>query len=266
MFVDVLTAKVIKGRKRNYFKALILSHIERVHFLKNNDFIKKLFKPEREHVLIRNLIGKFHVVTTNESVRLTNYLTEVDVRNWIRTDERKKIFIDIGANIGFYPVFLRNKGYEKIICFEPSKKFFKILNYNISANEITNAETHNLALDKKKRKHFFLEEKNNIGSSRLVKKKAMNVDIVKTNTFDNISKTTNIRSEDISFIKIDVEGFEYNVLKGMSKTLNNLQKDTYLIIEIWDKSKYTEQIFTFLKQNNILFIKKIASNYLFKKS
>ena len=72
----------------------------------------------------------------------------------------------------------------------------------------------------------------------------------------------------IHLLKIDVEGFEYLVLKG---GLETLLKTDRIFIEIIDEllKKFacsSQQIFSFLNQNNFILDKKIGnSNYLFKK-
>ena len=57
-------------------------------------------------------------------------------------------------------------------------------------------------------------------------------------------------------IKIDVEGHEINVLKGLSRLINN--NKIYMQIEIFHENK--ENIFNFLKKNDFKFIKNINGN------
>ena len=54
---------------------------------------------------------------------------------------------------------------------------------------------------------------------------------VKTNTIDNIFSKIKLKN---SLLKIDVEGFEMEVLKGAAKTLEHVQ---YLMIELNNNTK-----------------------------
>jgi hypothetical protein len=54
---------------------------------------------------------------------------------------------------------------------------------------------------------------------------------VSANTLDNILDSIGIKAEDVKWIKIDVEGAEYEVLKG-SKNILSKSKDITLLIEV----------------------------------
>ena len=81
--------------------------------------------------------------------------------------------------------------------------------------------------------------------------------MIKTKKLDEIFKNKNIK--DI-FIKIDVEGFELNVLKGAK---NLVSKKTKLILvekhffQLYE-NKTTEDVHLFLKKNNFRLIKKFT--------
>ena len=67
------------------------------------------------------------------------------------------------------------------------------------------------------------------------------------------------------FLKIDVEGFELNVLKGAKKTLS--KKVKYILIERHFfqlyKNNSTEKVHLFLKRNNFKFLKKFTFPLLY---
>ena len=75
-----------------------------------------------------------------------------------------------------------------------------------------------------------------------------------------------INPEIVSFIKIDVEGHEYRLLKGGNKFLDGLKKETYLMIEILKDNK-EEKTIKFLKEKgfNLVEIDYPGNNYLFVK-
>ena len=75
---------------------------------------------------------------------------ERDINFFIKNIDDKSIFIDCGANQGFYtiPIAASNKNC-KIIAFEPSVQEMEYLNQNISLNNIKNIETSYLGIGDK---------------------------------------------------------------------------------------------------------------------
>ena len=87
---------------------------------------------------------------------------------------------------------------------------------------------------------------------------------IKINTLDNILKYNNSRK---IFLKLDVQGYEKNVLKGAKKTLSNIQ---YILIELSSSKLYKKQhskndIIKFLKNKKFKIIKILNKNYISKK-
>jgi hypothetical protein len=72
---------------------------------------------------------------------------------------------------------------------------------------------------------------------------------VNADTLDSILQQNGIRQEQINWIKIDVEGAEFEVLKGAHNTLSN-SKDIALYIEIHGQRNY-QPIIEFLYSYNI---------------
>ena len=81
---------------------------------------------------------------------------------------------------------------------------------------------------------------------------------VPTITLDNFVKKNKIKSIDI--LKIDIEGSEYELLKGSKNTLK-LNKIKIILVEIMDKKnnylKKEKKILNLLKKRNFILIKKV---------
>lgn len=118
-----------------------------------------------------------------------------------------RIFIDVGACIGAIGI-PASKYYKEVHCFEPIPSNKSILDLNINANNCRNVTSYNFSLgEEEKTVHF----KDNYGNS----KKIFDDDGLKV-----LQKTgDSFNFEDVGFIKIDVEGFEFEVLKGFEKTI-----------------------------------------------
>lgn len=159
------------------------------------------------------------------------------------------IFIDIGANIGIYSIFVSKyfKNCINIYAFEPIPRTFNFLKKNIAKNNIKNIKLHNIALsDQNKNVTMSTLSKNGTDQSAIYSIKNKNGIQVKSNKLDNIINLTKKRL----FVKCDTEGHDLNVMRGM---INNLKQNKCLI-QIENNNK-TEDIGDLLKQFNFELIK-----------
>ena len=193
--------------------------------------------------------------------RIINYLKKLNL----------KYFIDVGAHKGEFLSYISRLNYKKIYCFEPQKKIFKILYKNFKNKK--NIQIFNLGLAHKNSKIIFYENKLTLTSTFSRSKnttfsKIKNLILNSNNSY--IDKyPINVRTLDKIFInkkifniflKIDVEGFELNVLKGAKKTLS--KKVKFILIERQFFQLYkvnsTEKVHLFLKKNNFKLIKRFT--------
>jgi FkbM family methyltransferase len=129
------------------------------------------------------------------------------------------LFVDIGANIGSYTVLASGVKKASTIAIEPSTNTFKRLIRNIQINEIGKlVKPMNIGLGSEATTKFFtksLDTINHIVESNNVSKS--NVEEIQIEKLDNVIK----HNESTILLKIDVEGFETEVLKGANLTLSN---------------------------------------------
>ena len=140
------------------------------------------------------------------------------VNNW-------NLAIDIGANIGLWSRDLTNF-FDKTICFEPNSNCIKYLKKNI-VNE--KAIIYNYALGSKNEDKELFTSINSGASSFINRvKKGYNSDCSKIygkwpqgikKQFVKVKKLDEFNFREIDFIKIDVQGYELEVLQGAKKTL-----------------------------------------------
>lgn len=142
-------------------------------------------------------------------------------------DFSDKVVIDIGAQTGDGVLYFSLKGAKMIYAFEPLKENFKILDRNVNQNKI-NCKCFNIGLGNTN-KDITVSVSSNmaIADSTIDDSKH---ERIKMNRLDNLNLYADI-------IKIDVEGFETEVLRGGLVTINNAR---YIIIETHSTSLRVE--------------------------
>ncbi len=136
------------------------------------------------------------------------------------------ITVDVGANIGLHTLnmarIVGNTG--RVFAFEPDPSNFEILEKNVKINNYQNIILEQKAVgDKHGRTTLY--QSDNPGNHRLfpLTKQAKGQIQVELTSLDKYFIDSNLANK-INFIKIDVEGFEFSVLKGMKNILKNNKK------------------------------------------
>ena len=167
--------------------------------------------------------------------------TQDQIFKFIKTVLNNKIntLLDVGSHCGEYINSINSKfKIDKIFGFEPNPKSYEILIKKIK--NLNNVEVFNFAVGKDneistlnqniesssssinqlnenskyfKRKYFFF--------NFLRKKKFINPIKIKTVSLSNFLEDKNL--DLIDLLKIDTEGYEFNVIKGLGKKLNKVK-------------------------------------------
>jgi FkbM family methyltransferase len=131
-------------------------------------------------------------------------------------------FADIGANIGVMSIFasrlVGNNG--KVLSFEPHPETLEILRENLRLNHISNVTVHPFALGSTAGTAVIESSpiEGNRGSARINK----DSQAATVNNFNiEIRQTDDAIQSNIHLAKIDVEGFEMEVLKGGKKLFSS---------------------------------------------
>lgn len=139
--------------------------------------------------------------------------------------------LDVGANLGLYTVLLsRLVGTSgRVIAFEPDPHHFALLLKNCALNACANVEAHNLALGSDKKRLLLHKEilnsgNNFLGAGSRHSRSELEVDVVSIDGF-----LPALRPD---LVKIDVQGWEVEVLRGMRRMLTNAPHIA-LYLEFW---------------------------------
>jgi len=128
-------------------------------------------------------------------------------------------FLDIGANQGFYSLFVSaRRPRTKILAFEPDAYSLRKLRRNIAANGFENIVVCPYALsDTEERRVLHLEQGRNRGASSLIPAMARTEGAESRVEVPCVSLMSALRENGVSRVralKIDVEGAEYPVLRS----------------------------------------------------
>lgn len=173
-----------------------------------------------------------------------------------------EVFFDIGANIGLMSIFssycVGKTG--KVYAFEANPETAKLLQYNIELNKINNITIIDKAAGNATGKiKIYNNWAVNRGGATLIKPKqetdSFEVDLIK------IDAITEYDSMNIGMIKIDVEGFEMDVLRGLEKILQKSNAPKLIIECSADRNNNYDSVFEIYD-----FIKKVNKYKIYKLS
>lgn len=153
----------------------------------------------------------------------TNFLEEFIIDN--------EVMLDIGANIGYYVLLESqiNKNGE-IYAVEPVPSNISLLNNNIELNGIENVSSYQFAIgDKDGEETFYCYDKHNLCGFNKLDEKLTNEITVKKKSLDNFINSY-IKKQP-TFIRMDVEGYEYNILMN-STIIHNKNIPLKIFIEL----------------------------------
>ena len=162
--------------------------------------------------------------------------------------------VDVGAHAGHYTLLSSKRvgANGKVIAIEADPSNFEILNRNIKLNGLTNVIPINYAVYSKQTKlklYLPVEESGfSIYNTIMINRAKIDEKFIEVNanTLDYLLQQNGIR--DANWIKIDVEGAEFEVLKGAHNILSN-SKDIALLIEVHGKDNY-KPVVEFLNSYN----------------
>ena len=131
------------------------------------------------------------------------------------------VFVDIGANVGHHAIFMSNYG-KKVFAFEPYDNVRNKLEQKIQQNKIVNIEVIPYGLGVENcESDFYAPKEGNTGTGSFIKSHAIDNNKLykKLKIINGDSYFNENRISKLDLIKIDVEGYEKFVLKGLQKTI-----------------------------------------------
>lgn len=150
------------------------------------------------------------------------------------------VVFDIGSYSGIYTLLAAKSNDDvKTYSFEPNPELFKVLSKNIKINRLKNSKIEALAFDENEGvATLYINHEINTSVASLINNsnKGGSFQVTKT-TLDSFVTREKITTIDL--MKIDVEGYEINVLKGSLKSLTDFQP--IILMESLSKESLLEQ-------------------------
>ncbi|MFP4445128.1 MAG: FkbM family methyltransferase [Desulfosudaceae bacterium] len=143
------------------------------------------------------------------------------------------VFLDIGANIGYYTVLGAKAVGEqgRVIAYEPDRANFVLLEKNLRLNGITNATAFAAAVSDYNGRAALYLSPDNRGDHRLYAsgdaRRRLMAEVV-----DGGEHLRTLTGR-VDFIKIDTQGSEFYVLKGLQALIRANRKHLVMVVEFW---------------------------------
>ena len=224
------------------------------------NYIIIIWFTSRKGYVIKEILGsKMYLDRTDPGISSHLYID--GIREAISVGVVKRMLkegdvtVEVGANIGYYALLESRLigGSGKVYAIEPSKDNIELLRRNIELNGRTNIDTYECAIgDTNGYAPIYLMKQRNLNTLR---------DVAGTEKEAYLARKTEVRVMTLdefirdkrypSLVRMDVEGYEYQVIKGMKNILAQ-KLPLILFIEFHFhllKKEETVEIFEILRQS-----------------
>jgi FkbM family methyltransferase len=172
--------------------------------------------------------------------------------------EPDRTFIDIGANVGYFTLLASQLLYKgNVVSVEAFPSIFDKLKHNVAINKCNNVRMLNIAAsDEEKEIYMYHRIFNEGGTTSKFDVDDFGYDetptLVKAKPLYELLESHEVQK--VRLIKIDVEGAEYEVLRGLYPLLSSFPDDTQIIVEISPKVSEFQQkeMFDTFKQHGFM--------------
>ena len=201
-------------------------------------FVNGYWIPDDDHNLVLDLLGPggaHDVKVFSEILRYTN-------------DQPKRVMVDVGANIGRWAKYFQ-KEYHQIFCFEPAHYNIECLKKNTEHDTNIYVRTYGLG-ESKHKASLSVAVKDHLGSTMAKPDPKGEIDI---------QRLDDQNLPDLDLLKIDVEGFETEVLRGGE----NIIKEKKPLIAI-ERHAFNYNLLGKTKKESHLYLQSLGYEMMFK--
>ena len=198
------------------------------------------------------------ILDSKDSLRLSinGVLEPCETALLNREIKQGDIVVDIGANIGYYTLLASRQvgSVGKVYAFEPDPTNFALLKKNVAINNCRNVVMVNKAVaERSVTMKLYLSDVNDGDHRAYASEETRKCISIECTSLDDFFKDS---SEDIDFIKMDIQGFECKAMRGMQALLKR-SKGMKLTAEFWPygltrAGDSPQELFQLLEDGNFL--------------
>ena len=225
---DIITVKVYRNQVIRYHESLAAD----IKFLNTQLFLQN---PVLLIGQIKIYLPLFYIDHIQKIIFQSRNFYEIETLNLLKKQYKSfNNILEIGANIGNHMLYYCSRLDAKAVhCFEPNSLNFENLQKNVALNNLEDRvflykKAAGDAMGRGREKNFSLA---NTGMNAVEKLD----DTAGDNTGIEIVTIDSFHFSNLNFIKIDVEGFELEVLKGARQTLQVC--NPVVMVEVFENNK-----------------------------
>jgi FkbM family methyltransferase len=164
------------------------------------------------------------------------------------------VFVDVGANAGYFTLIAAQcVGHSgKVLSIEPNPAVAQQLKVNVARSSVSNVILEEVACsDSPSTMTLYIPDESKLGQASLSKTNAGSMESVEVRSAPVDQLILDHALEKVSFVKIDVEGAELMVLRGMTETLRRFKPIIVLELEpdlLADLGTTKDEVIAFLSR------------------
>lgn len=206
----------------------------------------------KENYTLKNKDGVWHIKYWSDFDYIINPYFETELRKCFLLEDW--IFLDIGTHVWKWSIFVAKQDADnQVYCIEWNPETFKYLNANISSNKLNNIKTYNIAATEVNWPIIFecnteYQWISKISNSKHISPGKKELIEVQWYRMDNFLEQENILLSKVNLVKIDVEWFEFEVLRWFGEDIKKLNKNVRIICEINWYQENKNDIIAYMEQ------------------
>jgi FkbM family methyltransferase len=173
------------------------------------------------------------------------------------------VFVDVGANTGYYSLMLASRGFEKVISIEPNPPTVNRLAFNVAINNMSEKiHVVPLCVGKEGTVEFYCN--GSLGSASLIQERA-DIAPISVPSKPLIMILEDHHIEKIDSMKVDVEGFEDKALIPFFEASTKKLWPRVLVLEHCHSDIWEKDLLEYLLDDKYELIRKTRANAIMKR-
>ena len=230
----MIITNILKGIRKRW-----IQRAEKPRFKKVSWFATRLLKNQEDTQLKTRHFDSFtlHYIRPYEVLKTYQEIFVEEIYKF-ETNKTHPVILDCGANIGISTIYFKTIYPNAIVhAFEPDANLFEILSNNIHTNGFKQVELHQAAIWTEHTTLSFDNKGSEASHIDNTGQSANKVEAIKLSTI-----LSNLDAVD--FLKMDIEGAEYEVVKDCAPYLHKIEN---FFLEYHGKASDTQKLNELLK-------------------